>query len=298
MSGLLTGRTVLAHGVWLDDAELALVADRGATIVTNPSSNMKLTVGRVFPYPAAHRAGIPIGIGTDGVASNNSLDLLAEVKQLALLQKHASGDPALLPASEAWAIATGAAAPFLGGSPIAVGAPADFSLVHATAIELVPGATGRRARVLGRERGHRDGRDRRPGGDGGPADPRRGRGDRACARMRRPHPGRLSHPRGRIMTDIPLPDLSTAYRGVREHVGVLLRGATQDQLQATAPATPAWRVHDVLSHVVGITTDVLEGRVDGVATDAWTEAQVAARRGYRPRRCWPSGTPTHPRSNR
>ncbi len=128
--GLLTGRTVLAHGVWLDDAELALVADRGATIVTNPSSNMKLTVGRVFPYPAAHRAGIPIGIGTDGVASNNSLDLLAEVKQLALLQKHASGDPALLPASEAWAIATGAAAPFLGGSPIAVGAPADFSLVH------------------------------------------------------------------------------------------------------------------------------------------------------------------------
>ncbi len=136
--GLLTGRTVLSHGVWLDDAELALVAERGATIVTNPSSNMKLTVGRVFPYPAAREAGVPVGIGTDSVASNNSLDLLAEVKQLALLQKHASGDPAMLPATEAWAIATGATAPFLGGAPITVGAPADFSLVHATAVELAP----------------------------------------------------------------------------------------------------------------------------------------------------------------
>ena len=61
-------------------------------------------------------------------------------------------------------------------------------------------------------------------------------------------------------------------------MGALLRAATPDQIEMLAPATPDWRVHDVLSHVVGITTDVLEGRVDGVATDAWTEAQVAARR--------------------
>ena len=44
---------VLAHGVWLDDAELELVAERGATVVTNPVANLKLAVGRVFPYPAA-----------------------------------------------------------------------------------------------------------------------------------------------------------------------------------------------------------------------------------------------------
>ncbi len=80
------------------------------------------------------------------------------------------------------------------------------------------------------------------------------------------------------MSEIPVPDLTAAYRGVRERVGTLVRAATPEQIEALAPATPEWRVHDVLSHMVGITTDVLEGRVDGVATDAWTEAQVAARR--------------------
>ena len=105
--GLLTERTVLAHGVWLDDAELELVARRGAAIVTNPVSNMKLAVGRTFPYPAARAAGIPIGLGTDGAASNNSLDLLSELKVLTLLQKHTAVDAAVLPAPDAWAIATG-----------------------------------------------------------------------------------------------------------------------------------------------------------------------------------------------
>jgi len=107
--GLLTERTVLAHGVWLDDDELALVAARGATVVTNPVSNMKLAVGRAFPYPKAVAAGVRIGLGTDGAASNNSLDLFVDLKMLALLQKHAHGDPSVLPAGDAWAIATGAA---------------------------------------------------------------------------------------------------------------------------------------------------------------------------------------------
>ena len=136
--GLLTPRTVLAHGVWLDDAELELIARRGATIVTNPASNMKLAVGKTFRYRAARDAGIPIGIGTDGVASNNSLDLLAELKLLALVQKHTDQDPKVLPAAEAWDIATGVAAPLLGGTPMQVGAPADFLLVDANAVEMTP----------------------------------------------------------------------------------------------------------------------------------------------------------------
>ena len=136
--GLLTQRSVLSHGVWLDDAELELIARRGATIVTNPTSNMKLAVGKAFRYRAARDAGIPIGIGTDGVASNNSLDLLAELKLLALLQKHTDQDPKVLPAAEAWGIATGVAAPLLGGTPLTVGSPADFLLVDAHAVEMAP----------------------------------------------------------------------------------------------------------------------------------------------------------------
>ena len=61
--GLLGPRTLLAHGVWLDDAELELIAARGATVVTNPVANLKLAVGRVFPYLAAREAGVHVGLG-------------------------------------------------------------------------------------------------------------------------------------------------------------------------------------------------------------------------------------------
>jgi 5-methylthioadenosine/S-adenosylhomocysteine deaminase len=138
--GLLTPRTLLAHGVWLDDDELALVGERGATIVTNPVSNLKLAVGRVFPYAKARKHGIPVGLGTDGASSNNSLDLFQDVKHLALVQKHAERDPAAMPAIEAWAVATGARAPMLGESgQLAVGEAADVLLVRTDAPELTPG---------------------------------------------------------------------------------------------------------------------------------------------------------------
>ena len=137
--GLLTERTVLAHTVWLDDDEVELIAARGATVVTNPVSNMKLAVGRAFPYAAFAAANVPIGIGTDGAASNNSLDVLEDLKVLALLQKHTSRDPALLPANDAWRIATGHNAPVLGGTPVAEGEPADFVLVDPASLGSTPG---------------------------------------------------------------------------------------------------------------------------------------------------------------
>ncbi|MFM8303579.1 MAG: amidohydrolase family protein [Actinomycetota bacterium] len=138
--GLLGPGTVLAHGVWLTDAEIELVGERGATVVTNPVSNMKLAVGGVFPYDRARAAGVAVGLGTDGAASNNSLDLLADAKFLSLLQKHAHGDPAVMPAGEAWTVATGGRAPVLGQpEPLAVGAPADFVIVPAGRPELGPG---------------------------------------------------------------------------------------------------------------------------------------------------------------
>jgi 5-methylthioadenosine/S-adenosylhomocysteine deaminase len=138
--GLLTPRTLLAHGVWLDDDELALVGERGATIVTNPVSNLKLAVGRVFPYAKARHEGIPVGLGTDGASSNNSLDLFQDMKHLALVQKHAERDPAAMPATEAWAVATGQRAPVLGQpGRLEAGEPADFLLVPSDAPELTPG---------------------------------------------------------------------------------------------------------------------------------------------------------------
>jgi 5-methylthioadenosine/S-adenosylhomocysteine deaminase len=138
--GLLHERTVLAHCVWLGDAELDLVAARGATIVTNPVSNLKLAVGGVFPYADARARGIPVGLGTDGASSNNSLDLLADTKFLALVQKHARHDPAAMPASEAWAVAIGARAPALGqAGRVSVGVPADVVVLRRDRLELGPG---------------------------------------------------------------------------------------------------------------------------------------------------------------
>jgi len=134
--GLLSERTVLAHGVWLDPDELALVAERGATIVTNPVANMKLAVGGVFPYPAARAAGVAVGLGSDGAGSNDSLDLLADLKTFALAQKHAAADPTAIDAAEAWAVATGAAAPRLGATRLEPGAPADFLLLDPRSPEL------------------------------------------------------------------------------------------------------------------------------------------------------------------
>jgi 5-methylthioadenosine/S-adenosylhomocysteine deaminase len=134
--GLLNERTVLAHGVWLDPDELALVAERGATVVSNPVANMKLAVGGVFPHPAARTAGVAVGLGTDGAGSNDSLDLLADLKTFALAQKHAAGDPTAIDAAEAWAVATGARAPRLGATPLEPGEPADFLLLDPDAPEL------------------------------------------------------------------------------------------------------------------------------------------------------------------
>ncbi|HXR61534.1 MAG TPA: amidohydrolase family protein, partial [Solirubrobacterales bacterium] len=137
--GLLSERTVLAHGVWLDPEELALIAERGATVVTNPAANMKLAVGGVFPHPAAKAAGVAVGLGTDGAGSNDSLDLLADLKLFALAQKHAAADPTAIDAAEAWAVATGARAPRLGATRLEPGAPADFLLLRPKAPELAIG---------------------------------------------------------------------------------------------------------------------------------------------------------------
>ncbi len=127
--GVLNEHTILAHGVWLDQEELALIAGRGCTVVTNPVANMKLAVGGIFPYPAARSAGVAVGLGTDGAGSNDSLDLFSDLKAFALVQRHANGDPTVVPAEEAWRIASGDAR-------LEVGGPADFLLLRPNSPEL------------------------------------------------------------------------------------------------------------------------------------------------------------------
>ncbi len=112
-AGMLGPDTILAHGVWLDDEELDLIAERGATVVTNPVANLKLAVGGLFPYLAARERGVAMGIGTDGPGSNNSLDLFSDLKTFALLQKNEAFDAAAVDASETLRLGRGEASELL-----------------------------------------------------------------------------------------------------------------------------------------------------------------------------------------
>jgi 5-methylthioadenosine/S-adenosylhomocysteine deaminase len=134
--GLLGPDTVLAHGVWLDESELELIAERGATVVTNPVANLKLAVGGLFPYLAARERGVAVGLGTDGPGSNNSLDLLSDMKVFALLQKNAASDPAAVTAGETLALARGECSQLLRRPALEPGADADFLLLRTDSAEL------------------------------------------------------------------------------------------------------------------------------------------------------------------
>jgi 5-methylthioadenosine/S-adenosylhomocysteine deaminase len=138
--GLLGPNLIAAHGVYLDAEELDLLAAAGATLVHNPTANLKLAVGGVFDYDAAKNAGVRVVLGTDGAGSNNNLDLLEEMKIAALVQKHRAQDPTSLPAHEALALTTTAPASAfrLGTGRIQPGQPADLILVDFSAASTQP----------------------------------------------------------------------------------------------------------------------------------------------------------------
>jgi 5-methylthioadenosine/S-adenosylhomocysteine deaminase len=119
-----------AAGGWCEDAALGPGA-AGATLVMNPTANLKLATGGIFPYRGARRAGVRVCLGTDGAASNNNLDMLEEMKMAALLQKHREEDATVLPAAEALAMATEVPAGVFGHGTgrLEVGAPADLVLM-------------------------------------------------------------------------------------------------------------------------------------------------------------------------
>jgi 5-methylthioadenosine/S-adenosylhomocysteine deaminase len=103
--GLLEMPLVAAHCIWVHPDEIAALARAGAAVVHNPVANMILASG-VCPVPALRQAGMPVGIGTDGAASNDSQNMLEAVKAAALLQKLARLDPRALTAGDVLAMAT------------------------------------------------------------------------------------------------------------------------------------------------------------------------------------------------
>ncbi len=111
--GVLTERTIAAHCVHVSREDIDLLAEFEVGVAHNPVSNLKLASG-VAPVPAMLARGVKVGLGTDGAASNNTLDMLRDLQLSALLHKGMASDPTVLPARAALAMATIGGARVLG----------------------------------------------------------------------------------------------------------------------------------------------------------------------------------------
>ncbi len=111
--GVLSNNVIAAHGVHLTAEDIEILAQKGVSVAHNPECNMKLASG-VAPIPQLMKAGVRIGLGTDGVASNNNLDLFEEMNTAAILHKLNSSDPTVLDARSVVEMATIGGARVLG----------------------------------------------------------------------------------------------------------------------------------------------------------------------------------------
>lgn len=139
--GVLDAQTVAVHAVWLNPADREILARRGVKVSHCPESNLKLASG-VAPIPELLQAGVTVGLGTDGAASNNNLDLWGEMSLAARLHKVWHLDPTLLPAAQVAALATreGAKVLGLGGrtGTLTPGKEADLIVVDLNRPHLTP----------------------------------------------------------------------------------------------------------------------------------------------------------------
>jgi 5-methylthioadenosine/S-adenosylhomocysteine deaminase len=139
--GLVNDRLIAVHMTQLTDAEIALCAERGVSVVHCPESNLKLASG-FCPVAKLQRAGVNVAIGTDGCASNNDLDMFGEMRTAALLAKAVADDAAAFDAASALRAATLGSAKAMGfdhlvGS-IEAGKQADLVCVDLSALETQP----------------------------------------------------------------------------------------------------------------------------------------------------------------
>ncbi|MDR1557716.1 MAG: amidohydrolase [Tannerellaceae bacterium] len=111
--GVLSPRLSIAHGLYVDEEEIRILADKGVKVVHNPASNMKLASGTTFKFTEMRKAGITVGIGTDGCSSSNNLDMTEAMKLASLLGKAWRKNPEALTADEMLYAATGQGADIL-----------------------------------------------------------------------------------------------------------------------------------------------------------------------------------------
>ena len=139
--GILDSNTICVHSVWLSDEDLLVLKKRDASVVSCPQSNAKLASGRA-PLQRMLELGIRVGLGTDGAASNNSLDLFREMEYAALLHKVHPSRPTALPAREVLRMATQGGADVVGlGTSVGrlvPGAQADIILIDLNRPHLQP----------------------------------------------------------------------------------------------------------------------------------------------------------------
>jgi len=139
--GVLDKNTICVHCIWLEEGDIGLLRESGAKVVTCPESAMKLGAG-IAPLGELLAAGVAVGLGTDGCASNNDLDLFQEMASCARLHKVAGLDPTILPAGALLGMATGAGARVLGlagqTGRLAVGLRADCIIIDGRQPHLTP----------------------------------------------------------------------------------------------------------------------------------------------------------------
>ena len=139
--GFLNNRTIAAHTVWITDNEIDIFKRLGVGSAHNPQSNMKLASG-VAPVPAMLAKDVAVGLGTDGAASNNDLDMWEEMDTAAKLHKEFTGDPKVVSAEQAFEMATirGARALHLDSliGSLEVGKRADIAIVDLDSLNQTP----------------------------------------------------------------------------------------------------------------------------------------------------------------
>ncbi len=139
--GMLTPSTIISHSIYLSDSDMDIIKKRGAHVAHNPQCNMKISSG-VAPIPALLKRGVNCTIGTDGVCSNNDLDMWDEMRTASFLHKLTTMSPTTMPAYEILKMATIGGAKAIGREGelgvIAKGALADLVVLNTNRIHYRP----------------------------------------------------------------------------------------------------------------------------------------------------------------